>query len=95
MRSSSETVRFLVSVGWSIYPLGHFLGYLCGSVSVEAPSVVYDIADVINRIAFCLAIWSTSCSRSSGARPTTVPPEPAELYLTLSAVQPNLSAVIF
>ena len=49
-----------VSVGWPIYPPGYFLGYLCGSVSVEAPNVVYNIADVINKIAFCLAIWSSA-----------------------------------
>merc|ERR1712113_704501 len=60
VRSSFETMRFIVSVGWSIYPLGYFFGYLCGSVSDEALNVVYNIADVINKIAFCLAIWSSA-----------------------------------
>merc|ERR1719172_114926 len=27
------TVRFIVSVGWSIYPLGYFFGYLMGGVA--------------------------------------------------------------
>merc|ERR1712066_1116253 len=49
VRSSFETMRFIVSVGWSIYPLGYFFGYLCGSVSDEALNVVYNIADVINK----------------------------------------------
>merc|ERR1712094_91833 len=26
------TMRFIVSVGWSIYPLGYFFGYLMGGV---------------------------------------------------------------
>merc|ERR1712060_684686 len=60
VRNSFETMRFIVSVGWSIYPLGYFFGYLCGSVSDEALNVVYNIADVINKIAFCLAIWSSA-----------------------------------
>merc|ERR1712066_834318 len=60
VRSSFETMRFIVSVGWSIYPLGYFFGYLCGSVSDEALNVVYNIADVINKIAFCLAIWASA-----------------------------------
>merc|ERR1712232_1428645 len=60
VRASFETMRFIVSVGWSIYPLGYFFGYLCGSVSDEALNVVYNIADVINKIAFCLAIWSSA-----------------------------------
>ena len=49
MRTSSESVRFIRSVSWSVFPLGQLRGYLSGSVSVEVPSVVYDIADVISR----------------------------------------------
>merc|ERR1719388_289816 len=31
--SAFGTMRFIVSVGWSIYPLGYFFGYLLGAVS--------------------------------------------------------------
>merc|ERR1712194_673144 len=27
-----STMRFIVSIGWSIYPLGYFFGYLTGAV---------------------------------------------------------------
>merc|ERR1712187_1014912 len=30
VKTSYSTMRFIVSVGWSIYPLGYFFGYLMG-----------------------------------------------------------------
>ena len=33
-------MRFIVAVGWAIYPAGYFFGYLRGSVSDELPSLV-------------------------------------------------------
>merc|ERR1712093_882296 len=61
--SSFKTMRFIVTVGWSIYPLGYFFGYLCGSVDSDALNLVYNLADFVNKIAFCLAIWA--CAKSS------------------------------
>merc|ERR1712093_647255 len=43
--------------------IGYFLGYLCGSVDSDALNLVYNLADFINKIAFCLAIWA--CAKSS------------------------------
>merc|ERR1712086_582422 len=33
VRSAFGTMRFIVSVRWSIFPLGYFFGYLTGAVS--------------------------------------------------------------
>ena len=55
--ASFGTMRFIVTVGWSIYPLGYFFGYLQGAVSAQALNLVYNLADFVNKIAFCLAIW--------------------------------------
>merc|ERR1719453_1394889 len=55
--SAFATMRFIVTVGWSIYPLGYFFGYLCGAVQDCVLNTIYNIADFINKIAFCLAIW--------------------------------------
>merc|ERR1711879_903709 len=33
VRSAFSTMRFIVSIGWCIYPLGYFFGYLCFAVS--------------------------------------------------------------
>merc|ERR1712003_579969 len=53
VKASFGTMRFIVTVGWSIYPLG----YLFGSVNDSALNLVYNLADFVNKIAFCLAIW--------------------------------------
>merc|ERR1711918_23330 len=58
--ASFSTMRFIVSVGWSIYPLGYFFGYLLGSVSPDILNLVYNLADLVNKIAFCLAIWASA-----------------------------------
>jgi bacteriorhodopsin len=58
--SSFGTMRFIVSVGWSIYPLGYFFGYLLGAVSSAPLNLIYNLADFINKIWFCLAIWQAA-----------------------------------
>jgi len=60
VRESFNTMRIIVSAGWCIYPLGYFFGYLLGSVDASTLNLIYNIADVINKIAFCLAIWHSA-----------------------------------
>merc|ERR1712194_245502 len=55
--SAFSTMRFIVTVGWSIYPLGYLFGYLMSAVNPGALNLVYNLADMVNKIAFCLAIW--------------------------------------
>merc|ERR1712093_490968 len=63
VQASFNTMRFIVTVGWCIYPLGYFLGYLTGAVAEAPLNCVYNLADLVNRIGFCLAIWS--CAKAS------------------------------
>merc|ERR1712182_26569 len=58
--SAFNTMRFIVTVGWSIYPLGYFFGYLIGAVDDSVLNLVYNLADFVNKIAFCLAIWASA-----------------------------------
>lgn len=58
--SAFSTMRFIVSVGWSIYPLGYFFGYLLGAVSSAPLNLLYNLADFVNKIWFCLAIWAAA-----------------------------------
>merc|ERR1719460_442611 len=58
VKEAFNTMRFIVTIGWSIYPLGYFFGYLQGAVSDNALNLVYNLADLVNKIAFCLAIWA-------------------------------------
>jgi bacteriorhodopsin len=61
VKASFSSMRFIVSVGWSIYPLGYFFGYLLGNHSQDsALNLVYNLADFVNKIGFCLAIWASA-----------------------------------
>ena len=57
IKTSYDSMRIIVSVGWSIYPLGYFFGYLMHQWGDSPCNFTYNIADVINKIAFCLCIW--------------------------------------
>merc|ERR1712194_758586 len=60
VQQSFSTMRLIVTAGWSIYPLGYFFGYLMGSVDDKALNLVYNLADFVNKIGFCLAIWQAA-----------------------------------
>merc|ERR1712032_1672273 len=60
VKNSFNTMRYIVTIGWSIYPLGYLFGYLLGSVDDNTLNLVYNLADFVNKIAFCLAIWASA-----------------------------------
>merc|ERR1719198_1139405 len=60
VQASFATMRFIVTVGWSISPLGYLFGYLMGAVQDSVLNLVYNLADFVNKIAFCLAIWHSA-----------------------------------
>ena len=62
-----SALRMIVTVGWSIYPLGYVFGYLIGSIDINSLNVIYNLVDFINKIVFGLVIWSVAI-RSTGAR---------------------------
>ncbi len=71
VRSAFNTMRLIVTVGWAIYPVGYFFGYLTGSSpesSANALNIIYNAADVLNKIAFGLIIWSVAVSESEASR---------------------------
>jgi bacteriorhodopsin len=64
--TSFNNMRMIVTVGWAIYPAGYFFGYCLGAVDDVYLNVIYNIADVINKIAFVCACWSCAKSESAG-----------------------------
>merc|ERR1712118_31951 len=68
VQESFNNMRIIVSLGWSIYPAGYFLGTLTTGASSEALNVTYNIADFVNKIAFVLACWSCAKTDSEGAK---------------------------
>ena len=63
-----ETMRMIVTIGWAIYPLGYVFGYLTGGVDSNTLNVIYNFADLINKIAFGLVIWIAAVANTSVSR---------------------------
>jgi len=51
----------------AIYPIGYFLGYMSGSETTDfgTVNIIYNIADLVNKTAFGLAIWIGATMDSS------------------------------
>merc|ERR1712107_18812 len=63
-----NNMRLIVTVGWAIYPLGYFLGVLCKLPGAEGIlNVVYNIADLVNKIGFVLSVWSAAKTEGKAA----------------------------
>ena len=70
VQSAFNTMRWIVTIGWAIYPIGYFFGYLTGAgpeSSANALNIIYNLADVLNKIAFGLIIWAVAVSESEKA----------------------------
>jgi bacteriorhodopsin len=67
VKSAFNTMRWIVTVGWAIYPLGYFFGYLTGANpadSASALNIIYNFADFLNKIAFGLIIWAVAVNQT-------------------------------
>ena len=67
VQSAFSTMRWIVTIGWAIYPLGYYFGYLTGHSPADSAgtlNVIYNLADVLNKIAFGLIIWSVAVTES-------------------------------
>ena len=67
VKSAFSTMRWIVTIGWAIYPLGYFLGYLNGAADAVTLNVIYNVADVVNKIAFVGVIWAAANAEASKA----------------------------
>ena len=66
LATAFSALRMIVTVGWSIYPLGYIFGYLTGGVDANSLNVIYNLADFVNKIAFGLVIWAAAVSGGRG-----------------------------
>ena len=67
VKSAFSTMRWIVTIGWAIYPLGYFYGYLATgdpASSADSLNVIYNLADVLNKIAFGVIIWNVAVTES-------------------------------
>lgn len=61
-------LRLIVTIGWAIYPLGNFLTAFAGMVDDGSLSVAYNVADILNRMAFGVAVLATAVLASDEGR---------------------------
>jgi bacteriorhodopsin len=55
-----NALRWIVTVGWAIYPVGYVLGYMVESADTSALNLIYNLADFVNKIAFGVVIWAAA-----------------------------------
>lgn len=70
VQSAFKLMRLIVTFGWAIYPIGYYVGYLMGqdpSTSSGALNLIYNLADVLNKIAFGVIIWTVATSETDRA----------------------------
>ena len=71
VQSAFSTMRWIVTIGWAIYPIGYFFGYLTGHSPADSAgtlNIIYNLADVLNKIAFGLIIWSVAVTESEASK---------------------------
>ncbi len=61
-------LRLIVTVGWAVYPLCNFVGSFAGGVDEGKLSVVYNLMDFINQIAFGLIVLTAAVRDSPTTR---------------------------
>lgn len=57
-------MRLIVMIGWAIYPLGNFITSFGGYEDTGALSVAYNLTDILNRMAFGVAMLAASIQAS-------------------------------
>lgn len=62
-----NALRLIVTVGWSIYPIGYVLGYMTGSADAASLNLIYNLADFVNKIAFGVVIWAAAMQAAEEA----------------------------
>ncbi|CAD7956803.1 unnamed protein product [Amoebophrya sp. A25] len=61
--SAFNTMRLIITAGWAIYPLGYYLTLLGPTATYHEQSllnIIYNIADLVNKLAFGLCIWGAA-----------------------------------
>jgi bacteriorhodopsin len=76
-KKAFNALRLIVTLGWSIYPLGYVYGYIGGTeidanglvvlpqARAELLNIIYNLADFVNKIAFGVVIWAAATSEES------------------------------
>jgi len=61
-------LRLIVTIGWALYPLAYLIVRLGSGADVAKLMVIYNLADLINQIAFVVAVLATAMNDSAHSR---------------------------
>ena len=64
VQGAYKAMLLCVTVGWSIYPIGYFMGYMGGGADPATLNIVYNLADFVNKIGFGVIIWAAAVADS-------------------------------
>ena len=64
VQGAYKAMLLCVTVGWSIYPIGYFMGYMGGGADPATLNIVYNLADFVNKIGFGIVIWAAAVADS-------------------------------
>tara|TARA_B100002052_G_scaffold291605_1_gene311868 strand:- start:532 stop:1233 length:702 start_codon:yes stop_codon:yes gene_type:complete len=63
-----DGIKWIVTIGWAIYPIGYFMGYLGNGVDANGLNTLYNLADLVNKFLFGLVIWYAAMRDSGVAK---------------------------
>jgi len=64
VQNAYKWMLICVTIGWSIYPIGYFMGYMGGGADAASLNIVYNLADFVNKIGFGVIIWAAAVADS-------------------------------
>ena len=59
-QTAFSAMKWILTVGWVIYPVGYYLGYLGSGVDANSLNLVYNLADFVNKILFGLVFFDAA-----------------------------------
>ena len=75
VKQAFNALRFIVLIGWAIYPVGYIFGFLTPAVGMgdvsgdlfqNSLNIIYNLADFVNKILFGLIIWNAAVRDTLG-----------------------------
>ena len=65
-QTAYSAMKWIVTIGWVIYPAGYFMGYLtAGGVDANSLNLIYNLADFVNKILFGLVLYAAAVKDSN------------------------------
>ncbi|MDD5323720.1 MAG: bacteriorhodopsin [Polaromonas sp.] len=61
-------LRLIITVGWAVYPLCYFIVGFAGGAAENKLNITFNLADLVNQIAFGLAILTAAMKDSGSTR---------------------------